>query len=245
MTLKDIIRRYTFVHKCAGCGEILDLDHFDDAFCPECKLFWNASLTSSCKKCFKPAIECECMPKSVSKAGALCLRRLFFYESERARAPHMSVIYWLKYKKSRRIVDFVANELCPSVKDELDVLGAEKNDAVICGVPRSRKARLKYGFDQSEMVARALGKRLEIPYIRALDTRSTGKIQKKLTKSERLKNAKAAIKMRRGADVKGKYVVLFDDMVTTGASMAACTDVLRKSGAKGVLCFSLSAKQML
>jgi competence protein ComFC len=245
MSAKELIRRFVAVHKCGGCGEILDFEYSDGAFCSSCQLSWNAAITVGCKNCFKPALECECMPKVLSRAGALCLRRLFFYSSEDARSPEMSIIYWLKYKKSGRMADFVARELQGAVKAELDVLGVHFSDVLVCAVPRSKRALIKYGFDQSEMVAKRLSTRLGLQFSGAIASRSIGKTQKELGKRERLANAMARIKLSRGADVSGKYVILFDDMVTTGASMAACCELLRQNGAKGVLCFSLASTEKL
>ncbi len=245
MSAAEFVRRFVTVHKCGGCGKILDFEHSEGAFCAACSLAFNSSITESCESCFKPAIECECMPKPLSKAGALCLRRLFFYKSEAPNTPQMRIIYWLKYKNSRRIVSFVANEFYKSVKSELDVLGLESDELLICGVPRSKKARMLHGFDQSEMVAKRLSALLGIPYARLLDTRLFSKEQKKLGRASRLRNARARIKLCRGTDLRGKYVILFDDIVTTGASMVACVELLRKNGCKGVLCFALSSSQKL
>ena len=237
----NVLKKLFVVRKCARCSEILAAGRIDEAFCPSCALDWSAALTESCPVCFKAAVECECMPPMLSKAGALCLHRQFFYKSEDARNAPMSIIYWLKYKKSRRIVDFVARNLCDVVRAELDVLDVENGQVLVCGVPRSKRSRIKYGFDQSDMVARSLGKMLGVPYARVLKTRISAKKQKELSKRERLANARASIGLCKNADVTDKFVVLFDDMVTTGASMAACTSLLLKSGAKGVLCFSLSS----
>lgn len=245
LKITDLLRRYTLVHKCAGCSDILDFEHFDKAFCSDCELSWRAALTESCNTCFKPAVECECMPKLLSKEGALCLRRMFFYKSEHSGAPQMRAIYYLKDNKIRRVADFAAEQLCPTVRAELDVLGADVSEVVICNVPRSKSSRVSNGFDQAEMVARSLGRRLGISYRRVLISSARARVQKKLDKRERAENAKKNIAIKRGADVKGKYVVLFDDMVTTGASMAASVSLLRKSGAIGVLCFSLASKEKL
>jgi competence protein ComFC len=172
---------------------------------------------------------------------------MFFYESEAARSPHMSIIWWLKYKKSKRMADFVASELCSAVKQELDVLDIEstKEAVVVCGVPRGKRSRIKYGFDQSEMVAKSLSKMIDIPYERLLISKVGGKTQKELDKRSRLSNARAHIVMAKDVCVTGKYVLLFDDMVTTGASMSACVEQLRKGGAKGIACFSLACSSKM
>ena len=82
MSVKELLKRYVYVHKCAGCGEILDYSHSDNAFCDMCQLDWNAAIVESCAACMKPARECACMPKLLERSGALTLRKLFFYKSE-------------------------------------------------------------------------------------------------------------------------------------------------------------------
>ena len=42
-------------------------------------------------------------------------------------------------------------------------------------------------------------------------------------------------------NIENKYVILFDDIVTTGASMAACAKLLKKAGAKGVICVCMAS----
>lgn len=247
MTLKDIVRRYITVHKCGGCGEILEYKYSEGAFCPECRLEWNAALTVGCGKCFKPAVECTCMPKPLSKSGALCLRKLYFYESECASEAQMRIIFKLKRQKIRRMIDFVSGELYPFVNDELCTLGFEENKArfVISACPRGRASKNLYGFDQSELVAKSLCARLGVDYVPMFRQRIGGKEQKNLDRNQRMKNAKAHIQLRKGIDLKGKYLILYDDMVTTGASMSSCVRLAMKAGAIGVVCCSLACTKNL
>ena len=56
----------------------------------------------------------------------------------------------------------------------------------------------------------------------------------------RLENVRSLFKVSDAEAVKGRYVILLDDVVTTGASMTACTELLKKSGAFGVFCLSMA-----
>ena len=241
----SFIRWFFSVHKCGGCGEILDAEHFYEPFCDDCRLAWKASLTASCGDCFLPAVECRCMPKQLSGAGALCLRKLFFYESENSRSPQMSLIYLLKRRKIGRIIDFVAENLANLVRGELAELGLSEHPEkyIVCFVPRGKRGIVEYGFDHAALIAEATAKALGLEFVPLFSSRLGAKVQKELGKKQRLENAKKNIYFSAKCDISGKYVILIDDIVTSGASMAVCTKKLIKNGAAGVFCFSLASKK--
>ncbi len=186
------------------------------------------------------------MPKSLSRAGALCLRRVFFYDKDESYSAPMSTLFWLKYKKSKRVVRFVGEYLAKNIKDELESFGYPEGSEsfAVTFVPRSRRSRLVYGFDQSAMLAENVSKRLGIRCVSAFRSVSKSQ-QKKLGGKLRAANAQKSIGLKRGVDLCGKYVLIIDDVVTTGASMVACTRLLQKAGARGVLCFALTTKNKM
>ncbi len=243
MTWKEFFRQFILVRKCARCGEILLPHLVETAFCDSCRIEWNAALTYSCNACFKSAVECDCMPKALSSAGALCLRRVFFYDKDKAYSAPMSTVFWLKYKKSKRIVRFVGEYVAKNVSDELESFGypEEIESFIVTHVPRSRRSRALYGFDQSKMLALEVAKQIGVEY-QSVFRSASKKQQKSLSTNARMSNAKRSIAVRDKVDVSGKYVVLIDDVVTTGASMASCVRLLQKQGARGILCFALTTK---
>ena len=249
MTIKEFIHRYVVVHKCAGCSEILEYERSHEALCSTCKLAWNAAKTENCGNCFKEISECVCMPSQLSKAGAITLRRLFFYSSDHAGEPQNRLIYKLKNVKCKRYARFTASQLAPAIKEELkNLIDTESEDlskkAVITFVPRSKKAVLSNGFDQSELICKELAKIVGIECLPAIKRRKSGKEQKTLTKAERFANTAELFELDYNFNVSGKYVILFDDIVTTGASMTACVKTLRKGRAKGVLCFCIATDKL-
>lgn len=244
MTRDEFVRRYITVHKCIGCDEILDYEHSDGAYCEECRMGWNSALNEGCRDCFKPARECLCMPKRLARSGALVLRKFFFYSKEKTDLPEMRMIYFLKRKKYKRLSHFVAEQLLPLMKEEIEVIGADLSDIIITYVPRGTRSRRLYGFDQAYMVALAVSKMLNVECRSLLRTQISSKAQKDLSVAAREKNANDNIKLRRDAKASGKYVLLVDDIVTSGSSMAACVRLLNAVGARGVLCFSLASEKL-
>ncbi len=104
----------------------------------------------------------------------------------------------------------------------------------ICFVPMSPKDKLKRGYNQSELLARALSERLNIPVLEgALKKVKKTAQQKRLTRQERAENLRAAFKADREV-VKGKTLILTDDVMTTGTTAEVICTELKKRGAEKI-----------
>lgn len=237
------LKRIVSVHKCVSCRTILSREDFDESFCPTCKLHWQMAMTQSCPECYGAAAECSCMPKQLSSAGALTLRRLFFYSAKKDNEAQNKLVYFLKHYKNKRASRFAASQLLRAAKEELDTLEVTYSNAIVVNMPRGRSAVKEYGFDQSKEVCRELADMLGATYADVIKRRVGGKEQKKLNAAQRRMNIKKLMRISSDGSqiVRGKYVLLFDDVVTTGASMAACVSLLRKAGARGVICLALAS----
>ena len=99
-------------------------------------------------------------------------------------------------------------------------------------VPLHWWRRWERGFNQSELLALTLQKRCGIPTVRALRRIRRTESQAGLSNTARRKNVAAAFECR--ADVRGKRVLLIDDVMTTGSTAAACAAALKRAGAKRV-----------
>ena len=94
-------------------------------------------------------------------------------------------------------------------------------------VPVTKKRRRERGYNQGELLARAIGKELDIPVVQALEKKRETPQQKSLTKAARLDNLKASFAIRDRTAVKGKTVLLVDDVLTTGATAdEVCRELL-------------------
>ena len=245
MNMRELAERLFCVHKCASCRTILSQENFYDALCPKCMEIYRKAKTESCSQCLRSAVECICQPKMLSASGSLCLCKLFFYHVDKANEAENKLVYFLKHQPNKRVEKFVAAELSPILSRELSALDIEdvQKEAVIVNAPRGRKALKENGFDQSERICRMLSERTGIPFAPAIRRRAGGKEQKRLTAEQRKRNIKSRMlcNEKYAEEIKGKYVILFDDVVTTGASMSACLPLLRKMGAKGVIGCTLAA----
>ena len=244
MSVKDYFKRLFFVHKCASCRQILPYEKFEDALCKKCRDAFERAKTESCPDCFRGACECVCQTKMLSSVGSLCLCKLFFYHANKENEPQNRLIYYLKHYPNKRAIRFAASEMWKCAKQELakmELLG-ELEELVIVSMPRGKAAVRQYGFDQADEICKSMSDESGIPYAKALLRKNGGKEQKKLTSSQRKNNVQNLIysDTRYAEKIKGKYVLLFDDIVTTGSSMSACITILRKMGSKGIICCSLA-----
>jgi predicted amidophosphoribosyltransferase len=102
-------------------------------------------------------------------------------------------------------------------------------DALIPVPPRPGKLK-KTGWDQIEYLAKKLEKKTTIPVLRCL-SRSVSRSQKELNREQRSVNLRGKIQCSTRVD---PTVAIFDDVITTGATLNACAEVLRASGAQRI-----------
>ena len=112
------------------------------------------------------------------------------------------------------------------------------SDAIV-PVPLTAKGLRQRGFNQSLLIARVVSKKTGTPL--NIDTllkiRETPP-QVGLSASERHKNLAGAFGVK--GDLKGKRILLVDDVVTTGATAAACSKALLKAGAQEVVVLAIA-----
>lgn len=112
---------------------------------------------------------------------------------------------------------------------------------LITWAPLSRKRCRERGYDQGELLARAMAKRLGLPAAATLVKARHTQPQSGLDSAEaRRANALGAYAILNGAEVAGKRVLLADDVVTSGATLSECARTLLEAGAECVWCVTLA-----
>ena len=110
-------------------------------------------------------------------------------------------------------------------------------------VPMHKKRLRKRGFNHAALLAHEAGDRLGLPTIDALERVRNTRQQARLPDAKRRVNMEGAIAL--AGDVKGRRVILVDDVCTTGATANACAKALLGGGAEAVylLCFAVAREK--
>ncbi len=103
-----------------------------------------------------------------------------------------------------------------------------KFDYVTC-VPSNRRGKNEHGYNQAELLARALSGYLQVPFTHTLIRTNEGRKQSTLNAEERMKNVKLCYKKGKKT-FKGGTVLLVDDVFTTGATTNYCSRLLKQLG---------------
>ncbi|MFQ5801790.1 MAG: ComF family protein [Candidatus Methylomirabilales bacterium] len=119
------------------------------------------------------------------------------------------------------------------------LFGHSTIDAVV-PVPLHRKRERERGFNQAEILASVVARRLRRPVLRKTLQRIRPTLPQTGKPRERARNVRGAFAVGNPAKIKNRSLLLVDDVLTTGATVNECAKVLMKAGARGVLVYTLA-----
>lgn len=151
----SVLKSVFFPKTCAGCGAIIDEDD------------------ELCDYCHEMLVRCDplkrCMRCGLDKKNCQCKRRTFAFEMCIAPFVNTGVakraMYYFKYRRKMTYGTMLAKQMALCVKNEYRGL---KFDG-ICFVPMHRRKQLERGFNQTEVMAKAMSDILEVPVLNALN----------------------------------------------------------------------------
>jgi len=104
----------------------------------------------------------------------------------------------------------------------------------ILAVPLHPAKEKRRGYNQSQLFAEGLAQELQLPVLNDLRRNRFTGTQTKKTRLERIENVEGVFEMAPGAEIQGKTLLLVDDVMTTGATLASCANVLYNAGVSQV-----------
>jgi ComF family protein len=107
-------------------------------------------------------------------------------------------------------------------------------------VPLHPRRFRERGFNQAAELARRLGERQGLQVWDCLKRTEQTDTQAKLSRAARLRNLRRAFELKKPFDVRGKALLIIDDVFTTGATTDRCARVLREGGAAYVACLTVA-----
>lgn len=119
-------------------------------------------------------------------------------------------------------------------------LPREQNFDAIVPMPLHWRKRWQRRFNQAELLAQEISRRTHTPVKNALRRIRFTATQAGLTNAKRRQNVSGAFRPKRAGSLDGQRVLLVDDVMTTGATAAACARALKVAGASQVVLLTLA-----
>jgi ComF family protein len=161
-----------------------------------------------------------------------------------------TALHELKYSGEQRL----AGPLGAAIARRWRRVGAGGD--IVVPVPVHAERRRRRGYDQAELIARVAAAELNLPCASILERSRATIAQFDLDRAARAVNVTGAFRLRLGtADgstrqeartagpLAGHWIILVDDVVTTGASLAACSAPLIEAGAVGVSAITVARER--
>lgn len=112
---------------------------------------------------------------------------------------------------------------------------------IILPVPISKKRYKQRGYNQTELIAREIGKRTDIELVtNCLYKEKNNVPQSTLNKEDRIENVKNAYIIKNSKIIKGKRVIILDDIYTTGSTVNECSKLLKQNNVKEILVMTIA-----
>ena len=217
--LVELVVDSFFPRRCVGCGRL------GGFLCPECFGKLPRLSPPLCPNCGRPqasGIVCpDCWQRQTEIDG---IRSLFRFDEIIRKAIHQ-----LKYRNLKAISPCLAELLADYLRSN-----PLPGEVLICVPLHSRRLRER-GYNQSNLLARELGERIDLPVIDncLIRVKQAQPQVRAVDVEERRRNVADAF-VCRDERVSGRQIILVDDVCTSGATLESCAVALKNKGATSV-----------
>jgi ComF family protein len=233
---------------CAACGCRLpegelrkdDRGNAEEVICEECRKGILPPPEHCCPICSHPMAGLFLCPNCDGRRWHLSV----IVAACRYEGLVRELIQRFKYGKDQSLVRLLGNQLVKALEDPR--LQGKKFDAIVPVPLHSLKERERE-FNQSELLANRLGKKLGIPVMHALKRIRSTAPQAGFDRARRMENlegafaiASSAAKAQKGSWQQDATILLVDDVTTTGTTLDACAAILMEEGAAEVCAVTIA-----
>ena len=212
-----------FPRRCLNCSKVITTKYF----CKDCKNSAAYIKVKTCKSCGLPFKHCAC-------------KWNFYYFDEiiscfESDETTKNSFYSFKFGGYITGGKFFSSQMAKNVKKHPNFEDID----VITSVPLHKTTLYERGFDQVKILAKHISKLTKIKYAPLLcQPKKSVKQHETKCMSERFQNVLGKYIIKKNKSVRGKTVLLVDDIKTTGATLSQCARELKFAGAKRVIAVS-------
>ena len=220
---------FIFPKKCVVCRK------HGSYLCSKCFAYLSFDAKSLCLLCNNPTFNNLTHPRCRRKYGIDgCFSALSYNKTVQ------KLIFNFKYKPYLTDLKTVLADLFYEsiIQNENFMAQIAKGEWVFVPIPLFSGKLKKRGYNQSEILAKNLSRKFEIPVQNLLERTRDTKNQFKLSKIEREENMKSAFKLK--SELKAHNIFLIDDIVTTGSTLKEAASILKRNGANKVFGLTLA-----
>lgn len=163
------------------------------------------------------------------------------FSAARAAGPYeeglREAIHLLKFKGRKSLVPVLAKLMVQVIQQQPSL----QNCQAVIPVPLSRGRLRQRGFNQAELLASEVARGINLPMLsNVLVKHKETPPQTGLTKEQRKINLQDAFKVKAPGEIKGKNILLLDDVFTTGSTVSTIAQLLRQEGVQEIFVITLA-----
>lgn len=230
-SLKDFVLWLVLTKHCRYCNKLITKD---EDLCADCRENLPRIIGEKCRFCGAGNDRCTCKKRHMKYDG---ITAPFYYEHGIKESLKL-----LKFNNKSYLADVLAEDMAKCI--EKDFKGIHFD--YICFVPFSNMQKIERNYNQSELLAERFSKILKVPVKNILVKLFDVKTQHDMANQQRKGNVHGIYDVKDDFDIKGKTVLLIDDIMTTGETLNNCALIMKIRGAEKVYCatVALTAKKI-
>ena len=231
MKKTETVSRIFFPEKCPLCGRTLRIN---ENFCHCCGSDEVRLSPDCCEHCGNERELCSC--GSIFSSVLPHFTGVFLYDGL-----IKNMLLSFKFSGRKNLYRYFGD----CIAERVAIACADTDFDAVTFVPSSEASLKERGYNPAQLIAERAAKKLFLPCEKLLIKNKETEKQHVLNGKERMTNIKDSFAPADNSVIRGRTVLLCDDIKTTGATLKECTDVLFSHGAKDVYCVTVAVTSNL